>query len=138
MFGIPAHATFCAEVLLQQGNETCEDDICATLFLGRALFDTVDDARHIVEHRQQQRLYQFCAVVVILVSHFLTDVLEIVAVGLYLLIGEVYYGVVHREQQERRDILDVLYETMIELRAQHDAQTLEVTRCHVVIYDVAL
>ena len=77
-----------------------KDDISATLLLGRVLFNTVDDIRHVIEHCQQQCLHQFCAIVVAIVSHLLANRLIVVAVGLYLLNSEVYHWVVHREQQE--------------------------------------
>ena len=72
----------------------------------------------------------------VLVCHLLPNGLEVVREGLYLHGRERNDRIVGRENEQRRDVLDVLDESVVEIGGEHDTHTLEVGRGHVVVDDV--
>ena len=136
LLGIPADTPFVPVVLLQQTDELRKDGIGTFLGLGPLLLYAPDDVAHVVEHSQQQGLHQVRPIVVIAVGHLFADGLVVVAIDLYLAGRQLYHRVVGREDQQRRDVLDVLYKVVVERRRYHDAQTLKVWRRHVVVDDM--
>ena len=85
-------------MLAQQSDELGKDDVVASHRLRLLLFYAPDDIAHVVEHCQQQGLHQTSAVVVLLVAHFPTDGIEVIAIHLYLARGKRHDGVLHGEE----------------------------------------
>ena len=104
MLGVPSHAAFAAEMLLDEQEELCEYLVGACVAGAPLRPSEVDGVAHFIDHSEQDRLHQLCAEVVSGLAGLLLHVAECRPEELHLRFGQAEHGVAAREDEERRKL----------------------------------
>ena len=138
LFAIPAHATFCAEVVFDEQYELCEDFFGTRIVLAGARLYAVYHVAHFINHSEEHRLHHLATEVVVGFVHLLPHAGQRVVYEAGLVFGQTEYGVVACEEEERRQFVYALDGFVEEVVADDDAHSAAVGRHGAVVCDASL
>ena len=123
---IPADTPLMPEVQLHKLQELGEDGLAASLPTVNGVLHAEDDVAQVVNHRGEQRAHGFTTEVMLQVVGLLLQHAEIVDDVIAFLLREVADGVGTGEEEERRQLMNVLHDFVEEVVAHDDAHAVKI------------